>query len=326
MHAHLLPGTASRLLIVALLVALAQIVLPYGQCRENRAQPDKPAPKSSGSEKKPTKVEILCMDGSILKLTVLDEKLELVTSFGKLLIPVAEIVQIEFGRRIPEEVAKKIKAAEVNLGSADFKVRSAATADLASAGEWAYAALLEAAKHPDPEVARRAEELLTKLRLAVPAEHLEIRDYDVVHTAKDKINGQLTAPALKVKTSQFGEQLLRLSDIRSLVILTGVKTAAAGSPLADPGSLAAFQGQVGKTLVVRVTGAKPGTGLAWGTDVYTLDSALSVVAVHAGILKPGQTGLMRVTLIGKVQGFLASTKNGIVSSGYGPSAGFRVNR
>src|SRR5207302_1338666 len=101
-------------------------------------------------------------------------------------------------------------------GHTDFKRRDVATRDLAEAGEAAYPALVRAAKHTDPEVARRAEELLAKLRQAMPAERLEVREHDVVHTADSKNAGKLKAATLKVKTLQFGEQQLKLADIRTL--------------------------------------------------------------------------------------------------------------
>ena len=35
----------------------------------------------------------------------------------------------------------------------------------------------------------------------------------------------------------------------------------------------------------------------WGTDVYTADASLAAAAVHAGVLKVGQTGIVKVTTI-----------------------------
>jgi hypothetical protein len=173
-------------------------------------------PKSKGPDKGPAKTEVRFADDGAMKLVLIDEKLELVTPYGKLLIPVADIVQIDFATRVPEELSKKIDSLIEALKHEDYSRRNKATAELAALGESAYGALLKAAKDADPEVVRRAEGLLAKLREKVPAENLEIRTHDVVWTADSKITGHLSSTTLKVKTPQFGDQQIRLTDLRSL--------------------------------------------------------------------------------------------------------------
>lgn len=260
-------------------------------------------------------VEVQCIDGSTLKLTVLDEHIELNTDYGKLLIPVRDIERIEAAFRIPEEVARRIETAIVDLGKDDFHRREAASSELRELGERAYPALARASKSRDPEVARRARELLEKIRDEVPEEQLQFRSYDVVYTAKSKNTGRITAATLKVLTSQFGEQQLKLADVRQLrsPSATAPETA---NVLADPGNLNSYQGQIGKVCTFRVTGLL-GAGFVWGTDVYTLDSNLALATVHAGLLKPGQTGTVRVKILGPQAAYSASTRNGVTSMGYG---------
>jgi hypothetical protein len=70
-----------------------------------------------------------------------------------------------------------------------------------------------------------------------------------------------------------------------------------------------------------------GPGGLWGTDVYTLDSNLALAAVHAGALKPGQAGTVKVKILGPQPAFQGSVRNGITSSPYGPyNGGFKVIR
>jgi len=57
-------------------------------------------------------------------------------------------------------------------------------------------------------------------------------------------------------------------------------------------------------------------GALWGTNPYTADSSLGLAAVHAGILKLGQTGVVRVTMIQSPAMFDGSTKNGVTSTPY----------
>jgi hypothetical protein len=306
--------------VVALLAALLVTATDRGRTAEKQ-----PSRKPAGKELGPTSVEIRFEGGGCMKLLVLDERLEMNTPYGRLHIPVADIHQIEFGWRIADEVARQVQTAVTDLGDASFKRREAACEELAALEERAYPALLRAAKHTDPEVARRANGLLEKLRRSVPAERLEMRPNDVVHTADSKFTGRLTAAAIRVRTRPFGDQSLKLADIRSLC------SPLAGKPkevdaLPDPGNLSRVNAQAGKTLVFRVTGARAGTPGAWGTGTYTMDSPLAVAAVHTGILQSGQTGVVRVTLLGPVPAYTASTQNGISTSGYGQYPGYRIEQ
>lgn len=269
--------------------------------------------------------EVRCLDDSTLRITLLDEQIELGTPFGKLLIPATEIRRIDFGWRIPPDVAKRIEAAVANLGNADFKLREEAAVQLMEIGERAYPALLDAAKHKDLEVSHRAEDLLQRLRDELPAERLESRPFDVIHTEHSKIAGRIASPALKVKTAQFGEQQLKLTDARSLRAPSSVEADPA-NVLADPGALSRQEFPIGKLLIFRVIGAQPGGHSIWGTGIYTIDSTLAAAAVHAGILRPGQAGLVRVTLVGPVAQFAGSTQNGITSANWTGMNGYRIER
>jgi hypothetical protein len=67
------------------------------------------------------------------------------------------------------------------------------------------------------------------------------------------------------------------------------------------------------------------TGSLWGTDVYTDDSSVALAAVHAGLLKVGERGLVQVTLLAGQNSYQGSTRNGVSSSSYGAWAGsFKV--
>src|SRR5262249_41905552 len=62
--------------------------------------------------------------------------------------------------------------------------------------------------------------------------------------------------------------------------------------------------KVGQSFFFQVTGAT--TGPLWGTDIYTSDSALAAVCVHVGLLRPGETGVVKVTMVPPVPVFAAS--------------------
>jgi hypothetical protein len=260
-------------------------------------------------------IEVRFTDGSILKLKLRDDKISFNTPYGRLQIPVADIQHLDFATRLPEETARRIEAAIGNLAHPQFKQREDASTELTNFKERAYPALQEAAKSKDPEVVRRAELLLERLRETVPEDRLEVRKYDVIQTPHSKIAGRIENGVLKAETSQFGEVSLKLHLIRSLRATNFEPDQEVVNAMPDPGNLAQFLNQQGKTLVFKVTGIVGGG--VWGTDVYTADSSLAAAAVHAGVLKAGQTGFVRVRIaVPPPPNYQGSTRNGVTSNNY----------
>lgn len=83
----------------------------------------------------------------------------------------------------------------------------------------------------------------------------------------------------------------------------------------DPGDLTPYRERTGAVLRFSVTGSDWGS--VWGTGVYTDDSTLAMVCVHAGLLRIGETGLIEVTLLPGLEEYEGSTQNGITSQSYG---------
>jgi hypothetical protein len=303
---------SARLLAGALLAALPLLCASpcYGQTGPGQVdtRPKKPAD--------PGAVEARFADGSTLKLTLKEEKLELTTAFGKLSIPVADVRRIDFGTRIPDDVARKIDGAIANLSSDNFQTREDASALLLKLAERAYPALQELAKKTsDAEVKKRAEMILEKIRAAVPAELLEVRKGDVVYTADSKFTGRLEGESLKATTTQFGDVKMKLADLRSLRTAAGEPEQEAVNALPDPGTLVNLQGEIGKVFHFRVTGNV--NGAVWGTGVYTSDSTLATAAVHAGVVQAGQIGVVKVRIVVPPPAFTGTTSNGVTTSDYG---------
>jgi hypothetical protein len=81
----------------------------------------------------------------------------------------------------------------------------------------------------------------------------------------------------------------------------------------------------GATFYFRVTGATEGS--LWGTDVYTGDSSLAVAAVHSGAVKPGETAVVRVTVMRPLNHYQGSVRGGVTSHDYGRyGTAYRVDR
>lgn len=98
--------------------------------------------------------------------------------------------------------------------------------------------------------------------------------------------------------------------------LTGPSSDVQSTTLTDPGDLTRYRGQTGLVYIFTVTGNASG-GTVWGSDIYTDDSNLSAVAVHAGILADGQTGTVKVTILAGQSSYTASTRNGVSTRSYG---------
>jgi len=63
-----------------------------------------------------------------------------------------------------------------------------------------------------------------------------------------------------------------------------------------------------------------------GSDVYTDDSSIAAAAVHSGVLKLGEKGYVRVTVLPGLGGYVSSDRNGVKSADAGPWLGsFRVD-
>jgi hypothetical protein len=72
---------------------------------------------------------------------------------------------------------------------------------------------------------------------------------------------------------------------------------------------------VGATYYFRVVGTVDGP--LWGTDVYTGDSAIAVAAVHAGLVKPGESAVVKVVSVAPPAQFQGSARGGVTSHDFG---------
>src|SRR5438045_1338109 len=81
-----------------------------------------PGPVEGNGKNLPrTKVEVRFTDGSVLKLDLLEPGFTLKTPYGKLVVPFADVHEIEFATRIPGDIGKRIVRAIGDLGSSDHK-------------------------------------------------------------------------------------------------------------------------------------------------------------------------------------------------------------
>jgi hypothetical protein len=91
------------------------------------------------------------------------------------------------------------------------------------------------------------------------------------------------------------------------------------APIANPGTAEQWRGQNGTVYTLTVTGRASGSGSGsiWGTDIYSDDSNIATAAVHAGVLAHGETGAVWLTVVPGQSNYVASSRNGVSSSGWG---------
>lgn len=275
----------------------------------------------------PVEIEVRFTDDSTLRMTFADQPLELVTKHGTLRFAAADVRRIEFATRLTPVVADKIADAVRDLGSPEFAARERATVALKHFRDRAYPAVLKATQDADKERAERAEEVARYVRARTKADDLVPREFDVVHSDDSRVTGRLTAASLRVLTYQFGERQVRVADLRELRGANWVPPLEI-SPIPQHGTIWEYAGRPGKELAFKVTGpAAPIAALGqaqcniWGTGVYTTDSHIATAAVHAGIVAPGQTAVVRVRVLQSPQQFEGSVQNNVTSYPYGPHNG-----
>jgi hypothetical protein len=320
----LVGGMARPMAIIVPLGVLVWALPLLGEKESGRAA-GKPAPKVVAVASAAVPMEIRFTDDSLLKVVVTEPKIEVQTRYGKLQIPCGDIQRVDFGRRVPADVRKRIEKCISELADETFQVREDATAALLALKEQAYPALVQAAKGKNPEATRRAKKLLEQIRAQVSGELLDRPDFDVIYTEESKFAGKVLQESIDIQTMPFGDQKAKLKDILHLR-LPGLEKENSGDALMDPGNMLPYQAQVGKKLKFTVTGAAVAgiRGGVWGTKVYTVDSSLALAAVHAGVLKAGQTGVVHVTILGQQANFVGSFQNGVQSNGYTAMAGYRI--
>ena len=157
-------------------------------------------------------------------------------------------------------------------------------------------------------------------------------DYPVYYSSNplQNANAQRTALIQSLQALQDtycrNAQLDEAIAVRDMIRQLQAQAAAAGSlpePVVTPlpGAVESpyaydLRGQNGKTFYRKVTGSVD--GYVWGgeNNVYTDDSILATAAVHAGVLKVGETAMVRFTILAGKDSYVGSTKNGVTTRPY----------
>jgi len=169
----------------------------------------------------PGLVEVRFTNGSVVVMNMLQDKIDIVTEYGKLTVPPRDIRSIEFGIHATDEETRNLEQAVKQLGSNVQAERETAVADLIAMGPLAFLRLQRALASKDLEVSRRAESTLKTIREKYPARLLRAREEDVVRTGKFSIVGRIITPTLKAKADDFGDLDLRPARLLAIRWLGG---------------------------------------------------------------------------------------------------------
>jgi len=173
----------------------------------------------------PNYAEVRFGDGSLVRMTVLQDSIEVMTKYGKLTIPIREIRRIDFGLHLPEGVGQQIDNSIKQLGSETYRERDEAVKLLVHQGPFAYPFVQRATRSPDLEVSQRANVVLKRIMEKIPQENLRTKEEDVIHTIEFPITGRILSSTIKAHSTHFGELNLKLSDLRTMFVRgTGAET------------------------------------------------------------------------------------------------------
>jgi hypothetical protein len=167
---------------------------------------------------RPSIAEVRFGDGSNVRMTLLQDTIEVQTKYGKLAIPISDIRKVEFGLHVPPDVHLQINQSIKRLASDVYKERDSATRELVQVGHFAFPSLQKATKSSDQEVSYRAAGIIKQIAEKTSPELLKLREEDVIHTSEFTIIGKIIAPTLKAHSPHFGEVALKLSELRTLQV------------------------------------------------------------------------------------------------------------
>ncbi len=152
---------------------------------------------------------------------------------------------------------------------------------------------------------------------------------DILDGSSNGLNGTITGTfdrsgaggsvAAFAASQSLGTTYFLSAEVDDLVAPTVVRTGL--SPLAPylfngttaaPSNMEGERGNIGSEFFYTVRGTTSGT--LKGTGVYSDDSSPAKAAVHAGILRSGEVGTVKVTITGDTRYFQASSNHGVASS------------
>jgi len=194
---------------------------------EKKAEEEEEAPPRPPAEPvDPEVVQLHLLDGSIITGKLSVKEILVDTQFGKLTIPVTNIVSFRPGLDSFPELSKQINDLMTNLASADYNEREAAQKELVRMGP-PIRKLLEAKQQSDDDAerGRRIKVILEGFEEGGMEEEgatPELIQLDTIVTSDFTVVGTIVQKKFGV-SSKFGQLTVNLGDVRIAQRDTGAK-------------------------------------------------------------------------------------------------------
>lgn len=107
----------------------------------------------------------------------------------------------------------------------------------------------------------------------------------------------------------------------SYQILNGSKVTVSNKEQQAPANMTAYRGQNGNVYSFQVTGKTDGRIWGGNDNVYTDDSNIATAAVHAGLVRAGETAVIKVTVMEGLSSYPSLSRNGVTSINFGSWTG-----
>jgi thiol-disulfide isomerase/thioredoxin len=153
---------------------------------------------------------------------------------------------------------------------------------------------------------QRDEEQEVRAKMRVVFGHAQKQEYTEALALLDTLLAAASAPEVRQGLEAARQRVKAQADAARVVPRVAGQSLAA----ADVRRLV-----IGDQVTIEVTGRAEGG--VWGDFVYTLDSDPGAAAVHAGVLRVGETKLVKILAIPAPGAFVAAARNGIQSRAWG---------
>lgn len=160
--------------------------------------------------------DIRLSDGSLVRLGLVTDRIEVKTAYGTLIVPANEIRRIDFGLHLHEGVRLKLESAAKNLASPSFRERDEAAKALQAMGEQATPTLERLVRGQDMEASTRAANII---RVLSENGVTGRREDDVIITRSFTVIGRVQTPKVMARSAVLGDMALSLPDMRTMHVM-----------------------------------------------------------------------------------------------------------
>jgi hypothetical protein len=118
---------------------------------------------------------------------------------------------------------------------------------------------------------------------------------------------------IAVELKKLQDAFCRETKLEEAVAIRDAIRDGLNNPLPDPGFVLYPESDIGRVFYFQTTGTTKTQSQIYGNDIYAAGSHLGMAAVHCGLLKDGQKGVVKVTILPRQKDYPSTTRNGVTS-------------